>query len=226
MAKRDFAKVHSPAKKKPHGKNGIPAAMAAVSLLLTAVVGFSGGYMTGEQQNAPQKLKSENNELKQKLTEQSKQLDSLNKQLQSLNSEQHKTQAKPHPNATQQVGDLTFYSSLPKQKVMPAPLGDSASAVAGKTAHRTSPQVHQNASDMAEYRLQLGSYIRRSDAEGFVNRMLKWGLAAQVNEKTVEGVGVRYRVLMGPFNGLAAAEAARSDAREKLHVDGLLLREQ
>ncbi len=238
MAKRDFAKVQSQAKNKQSGKDGMPAAMAAISLLLTAVVGFSGGYMTGEKQNAPQKLKLENNNLKQQLAEKTQLLNSLNAQLKNQReiAEANKTQAKHHPDALQQVGDLTFYNTLPKQKVMPSPLGDAAPMPTGNaTKHASShavlqqdsssPQARHKSLDMAEYHLQLGSYIRRSDAEGFFNRLAKAGLAAQVNKKMVKGIGVRYRVIMGPFYGLAAAEAARSDAREKLNVDGLLLRE-
>jgi len=244
MAKRDFANVHSPAKKKPYGKSGLSAAMAAVSLLLTAVVGFSSGYMTGDKQNASPKLQAENKALKQQVSDLNGQIASLNTQLQTqmAMAEKNISRAKHRPNATQQVGDLTFYSSLPKQKVMPSPLGDEASQstpqnAAKRNIHKNKPlQTHSPAqlsdsmakpgtSAMASYRLQLASYIRRSDAEGFVNRLMKSGLSAQVNEKVVEGVGVRYRVVMGPFHGLAAAEAAHSDAREKMNVDGLLLRE-
>jgi len=205
----------------------------------------------GNKQNSPDALKTENNGLKTQLTEKKQQLIALQKKVASLQAAADKRPAKkPQQNATQRVGDLTFYSSLPKQKVMPSPLGDTGPAAkmraptpSHNTLHKKQPHtspvrsgdiggnigVKKDGSTAATtaslYRLQVASYIRRSDAEGFFNRLAKAGLVAQIREKMVDGIGVRYRVVMGPYRGLAAASAAKSQVREKMNIDGLLLRE-
>jgi len=255
MAKRDFAKVQSQAKS--GGNSRKPVVMIAISLLFTAAVAFTAGNMMGNKQNSPDALKTENNGLKTQLTEKKQQLIALQEKVASLQVAVDKRPAKkPQQNATQRVGDLTFYSSLPKQKVMPSPLGDTGPAAKMKAAPRASLHVPSHkplhnkppqsslpsesrelvgnhmgenggaaAANMTSYRLQVASYIRRSDAEGFFNRLAKAGLVAQIREKMVDGIGVRYRVVMGPYRGLAAASAAKSQVREKMNIDGLLLRE-
>ncbi|MDQ6986248.1 MAG: SPOR domain-containing protein [Mariprofundaceae bacterium] len=249
VKKRDFAKVQSQVKSRP-ASSGMSAAMAVVSLLVTAGVAFSVGYLAVDRSASPNTLTSENSELKMQLTEKNKQLIVLQQQVATLQATADKQSAKkPQQDATQRVGDLTFYSSLPKQKVVPSPLGDTGPAAkmnvaphqpSHGTLHKKLPQpslpsvagdiggnveVNNGEATASMYRLQVGSYIRRSDAEGFLNRLAKAGLSAQVHKKMVDGIGVRYRVMMGPYRGLAAASAAKSLVREKLNIDGLLLRE-
>jgi len=244
MAKRDFAKVQSQAKSRGNG-SGTSAAMAAVSLLVTAGIAFSVGYLAADRPLAPDALKTENSGLKTQLAEKNRLFISLQEQVVSLQAAVDKRPAKKQQQAaTQRVGDLTFYSSLPKQKVMPSPLGDTGPAAKMRApppshndsqhnSHKKQPQtlpagpdkVGAEAATASWYRLQVASYIRRSDAEGFFNRLAKAGLVAQIREKMVDGIGVRYRVVMGPYRGLAAASAAKSQLREKLNIDGLLLRE-
>ncbi len=251
MAKRDFAKVQSQAKS--GGNSRKPVVMTAISLLFTAAVAFSAGNMAGNKQNSPDTLNVENNRLKMQLAEKNQQLIALQEKVASLQAAADKRPAKkPQQNATQWVGDLTFYSSLPKQNVMPSPLGDTGPAAKMKAAPQavlrapahnkpSQPSLPSESRALAgnpmsekggaatanrtAYRLQVASYIRRSDAEGFFNKLAKAGLSAQVREKMVDGIGVRYRVVMGPYRGLAAASAAKSQLREKLNIDGLLLRE-
>ncbi|MDX8392259.1 MAG: SPOR domain-containing protein [Mariprofundaceae bacterium] len=251
MAKRDFAKSQSQAENgRSAKKRHPPAAMVVISLLLTAGIAFMAGNMFGDQKNTPSDaLKSENNGLKTQLSEQHRQLMIAQEKLALLQADADKErQGKQQPEASKQVGDLTFYSVLPKQKVMPAPLGDTGPA-AKMSAPPHTPAAHtssqhklpsslpsgqadagvateaRRSANISTYHLQVGSYIRRSDAEVFLNRLAAKELSAQIREKEIAGIGRRYRVVMGPFAGLAAAEAVKSQVREQLNMNGLLLRE-
>jgi len=238
MAKRDFAHVQAQVKK-GDGKEKMSAAMIAISLIFTAVLAFFGGYMAGDRQNSTIVLQNEKAALQTDLIEQEKRIVELEKRL-AASLERGKPAAKKA--ATERVGDLTFYSELPRQKVMPSPLGDTGPAAkqskgaealemraaitrAGiaSVEQKTADDEHDNA--MTSYRLQVGSFIRRSDAEGLMNRMALAGVEAKISEAQVAGVGTRYRVYTGPHVGLANAEGAKSLVREKLNITGLLLRE-
>jgi len=233
MAKRDFAKIEAQVKKKSAKSGGVSAAMTVISLLFTAILAFSGGYMAGDTQNSTDVLKNEKEQLQNRVDGLEKQLASLEQQLAaSLEPE------KPAPKeaATDQVGDLTFYSELPKQKVMPQPLGDTGPAAVqsggeehhegrGEINHLAKPAGGQAAGDMASYRLQAGSFIRRSDAEALLNRMALADIKATVSEAQVPNMGTRYRVFTTTYSGMAEAEGARSLLQEKLGIKGLLMRE-
>jgi len=238
MAKRDFAHVQSQVKK-GGGKEKMSAVMIAISLIFTAVLAFFGGYMAGDRQNSTIVLQNEKAALQTNLVAQEKRIVELEQRL-AASLEREKPAAKKA--AADRVGDLTFYSELPKQKVMPSPLGDTGPAArqskgaealevrAAITRAGIRSVEKKNAggdatNTLASYRLQVGSFIRRSDAEGLLNRMALAGVKAMVSEAQVAGVGTRYRVYTGPHIGLAAAEGAKSLVREKLKITGLLLRE-
>ena len=241
MAKRDFAQLQTPAKK-PESRT-TPAVMAGVSLVFTAVLAFSGGYMVGDTRNASDTLKAEKAALQDRVGALQKHVDELETQL-------AKSREKPKPptpkDAAERVGDLTFYSELPKQQVMPSPLGDTGPAAVQQ--HRgedieayanlpppvREPKAAQGAaapasgaagSPTASYRVQAGSFIRRSDAEGLLNRMALAGIKAKVSQAQVPNVGTRYRVFTASVTGMAEAEGLKSLLRDKLGIEGLLMRE-
>jgi cell division septation protein DedD len=183
-------------------------------------------------------LQKEKAALQDQLLAQEKRIVELEERL-AASLEREKPAAKKA--AAERVGDLTFYSELPKQKVMPSPLGDTGPAAKQSKGAEVLEQraaitragnrsIEKKAGGdasiaLASYRLQVGSFIRRSDAEGLLNRMALAGVKAMVSEAQVAGVGTRYRVYTGPHVGLAAAEGAKALVYEKLKIKGLLLRE-
>jgi len=258
MNNRDFAQVQF--RKKDPDKGRIPAAMTAISLLLTAIMAFGGGYMVGNRQNSTGTLQAEKQALQQHIDTQQKQLAGLRQQLAAL---ARKKSAADKP-ASDRVGELTFYSKLPKQNVMPSPLGDTGPAakeklqgenvdqyadippppdhsrlpisppkpsVAGAPkptakASGSGAQAKQAATAaLPRFSLQLASFIRRSDADALVARMHKAGIKGTVVEAKVAGAGTRYRVVSGPFAGMAEAEGMRATVRQKLGINPMLRRD-
>jgi len=237
MAKRDFAQVQAQVKKKPV-TGRLPAVMTAVSLLFTAILAFSGGYMAGNTQNSTHALQAEKVQLQTRIEGLEKHISGLEQQL-AASLEREKPAAKKA--AAERIGDLTFYSELPKQKVMPQPLGDTGPAAVqsgGEESHEGHAAISKLTSqasdghtdnnpvaDMATYRLQVGSFVRRSDAEVLLNRMALAGIKATVSEAQVSSMGTRYRVFTAAYTGMAEAEGAKSQLKEKLGINGLLMRE-
>jgi cell division septation protein DedD len=256
MSKRDFAQVQSP---KKTDKGRTPAVMAAVSLLLTAILAFGGGYMVGNRQNSTDTLQAERKALQEHVDTQQKQIADLEQQLATLVRE------KPAANkaATDQVGDLTFYSALPKEKVTPAPLGDTGPAAVQKqqgenidqyadlppppdhsrlpiappsplaadthktdaTASNPESQTNEATTALPSFSLQLASFTRRSDAEALLARMQQIGIKGSIAEANVPGAGMRFRVVAGPYAGMAEAEGARATVRQKLGINPMLRRD-
>ncbi|OIQ01763.1 MAG: hypothetical protein COS82_11145 [Zetaproteobacteria bacterium CG06_land_8_20_14_3_00_59_53] len=251
MAKRDFAQVHTPAKNRKRESSSMSAAMAGVSLLFTGILAFTGGYMVGHTNNSTDTLQAEKSALTTQIEGLQKQVGDLQQQL-AASLEREKPAAKKA--AAERVGDLTFYSELPRQKVMPSPLGDTGPAaeqqhrgediemysdlpppVREQEAPQTLASVERQAnaatstaagSPDAVYKLQVGSFVRRSDAEVLLDRMALAGIRATVSEAQVPNLGTRYRVFTTTFTGMAEAEGAKSLLREKLGIEGLLMREQ
>lgn len=251
MAKRDFAQIHTPVKKRG-GSKPMPAVMAGISLLFTAALAYTSGYMVGHTNNSTDTLQAEKAALQTRIEGMDKQMVDLQQQL-DASLEREKPAARKA--AAERVGDLTFYNELPKQKVMPSPLGDTGPAAVQQqrgedmeayanlpppvrepklaAVHDTRIASQQTAgiaqgatgSPSAVYKLQVGSFIRRSDAEVLLRRMALAGIKASLSEAQVPNMGVRYRVFTKSFTGMAEAEGAKSMLREKLGINGLLMRE-
>lgn len=250
MAKRDFAQVQSP----PKAENGHTSAiMVGLSLLLAAILAFGGGYMVGSMQDSTGTLQAEKRTLQEQSGTQQKRIGELEKQLAVL--QQQKNEAKKQ--ASDQVGDLTFYSKLPKQKVTPPPLGDTGPPAvpeqhgenvdqyadipppqdhsrmpiappkpsATQKGVATTGTVQASQAALPKFSLQLASYARRSDAEALLVRMQKIGIKGSISEVNVAGTGVRYRVIAGPYAGMAEAEGVRATVRQKLGINPMLRRD-
>lgn len=219
--------------------------MAGVSLVFTALLAFGAGYMVGDTKNASDTLKAEKTALQDRIDKMQKHVDELETLL-------ARSREKPKPvaqkDAAERVGDLTFYSELPRQQVMPSPLGDTGPAAVQQ--HRgedieayadlpppvRKPKAAQDAAGTGSgaaglpaaeysYRVQAGSFIRRSDAEVLQGRMAQAGIKATVSQAQVPGVGTRYRVFTTAVTGMAEAEGLKSLLRDKLGIKGLLMRE-
>jgi cell division septation protein DedD len=75
-----------------------------------------------------------------------------------------------------------------------------------------------------KFRVQVGSYQRRSDAEELAARFRQAGIPSRVEETQVPELGAWFRVYLGPYTSRAEAEATIKVVQQRMHITGLLLR--
>ncbi len=217
MARKDFAKVQAP-QAADHGIKNMRSTLVVAGMLIIVGVSFVGGVMLGEKQGMEKAKYAGKQHLLQRLEKQRHELDTLKKT--KYQSARGKTQ----------VGDLTFYNTLPDQKVTPAPLDASQNspgrerAVTDIIRRELAHRGRQPASSGA-FRLQVGSYQRREDADNLKARFKQQGLQAVVEQTTVPNLGLWFRVYTGPYASRAMAEQVRLQVQTKMHITGLLLHE-
>jgi len=229
QSSKDFAEVQAPqAIPQKAGQAQIVAVVGGMLIIVAA--GFAGGFMLGQEQGRQKANQAE----KQRLLEQ---IGKQRQELETLKEKDRKHLASPG-RASTQVGDLTFYNTLPKQSVTPAPLNEARSSVASGTTPRPArtvkntvrsqlaPEAARNPAPGEMYRLQLGSYHLKANAGHLKAQLEQAGFPAKVQEMQLPGLGLWYRVYAGPYPGLTEAENARAQVQAKLHITGLLLHAQ
>ena len=120
--------------------------------------------------------------------------------------------------------DYSFYDVLPTQETVDVPVDEAApeqaqaSQVAPKAetapnkAAVVTPAKPQKISTpfTSRYLLQAGAFERSADADDLKARIALSGESARVEQAEVNGKTM-YRVRLGPFDGAAAADRARSN---------------
>ncbi len=111
-----------------------------------------------------------------------------------------------------------FYTLLPNQEVLPnKKTADAASAA----ATRVTPAEE---GDRTSYVLQAGSFRSEKEADRRRAQVLLLGLPVKTLKVTVKPGDDWFRVVVGPFKGKEAAEAARASLRAN-GVDALTLKQ-
>ncbi len=111
-----------------------------------------------------------------------------------------------------------FYTLLPNQEVLPnKKTADAASAA----ATRVTPAEE---GDRTRYVLQAGSFRSEKEADRRRAQVLLLGLPVKTLKVTVKPGDDWFRVVVGPFKGKEAAEAARASLRAN-GVDALALKQ-
>lgn len=247
MAERDFAQVSAqvevvrPEDVRPIGSKKMTLFAIAVVILVAAgfAGGFKFGYITGEEAAL--------GESKARLVAQ------LEVQKQELERLRREAKARVSEVSTTQVGELTFYNELPKQSVEPAPLGESDSAspvvetlVEEATAVEADPEmllqqiienelkqrggskraVNAKAATDSEnsYYVQAASFKDESDATRFLAKLQGVSLPAKIRRVDVATIGVRYRVVVGPYPTRQQADASNFELKSKMNVTGLVVK--
>jgi len=219
MARKDFAKVQAP-KPANHAMKNMRSTFVVASALIIVSVSFIGGVMLGEKQGREKAEYAGKQHLLQRLETQRHELDTLKK---TADDQKHK------PDQTKtQVGDLTFYNTLPNEKVTPAPLDTLPNnpgheravtdIIRRELAHRGGQSTSGGA-----FRLQVGSYQRREDADNLKVRFKQQGFPVIVEQTTVPNLGLWFRVYTGPYSTREMAEQAKLQVQTKMHIMGLLL---
>ncbi len=104
-----------------------------------------------------------------------------------------------------------FYTLLPGQEVFP-----------GKS--RPAPAGQQPAARHAQYLLQAGSFRNEAEADKRRASLLMLGMPVKIAKVPGKAGEIWYRVVVGPFAGKAAAQAARDSLRSS-GVDTLVIKQ-
>ncbi len=203
-----------------HGMRNMRSIFVVAGMLAVVGLSFIGGIVLGEKQGMEKAEYAGKKRLLQRIETQRHELDILKK----------KDGGQKHRLARMetQVGDLTFYNTLPNQKVAPAPLGTSQNSLGHEgvaadiirhgPAHRRTQPVPGGA-----FRLQVGSYHRKADADNLKKQFKQQGLRAVVEKTVVPGMGLWFRVYTGPYANRRMAGQARLRVQTTMHITGLLL---
>lgn len=138
----------------------------------------------------------------------------------------HETGKESAANATPAAAEeprFDFYTLLPNQQVMPK------KTEPGKTAQAPAATPEPGSAkpagtDQTPYVLQAGSFRSQGEADKRRAAVLLLGLPVKVQKVPVKADNIWYRVVVGPFRGRDAAQAARASLRNN-GVDSMVLKQ-
>ncbi|MDQ6958967.1 MAG: SPOR domain-containing protein [Mariprofundaceae bacterium] len=222
MARKDFAEVQA-SQLEGQGMGNMQSIFMVAGMLIVVGASFVGGFMLGEKQGKAKAKHAGKQHLLEQIAKQRHELETLKKM---AGNQKHNS-----GKAATQVGELTFYNTLPNQKVAPAPLDASQSEINHKNKvtdviRRELAQRGAQPTPVGIFKLQVGSYQRRNKAETLKARLEQKGFPAFVQQTMVPELGLWFRVYTGPYPDRRVAEQARLQVQTKMHITGLLLRDK
>jgi len=235
MADRDFANEGTAAGP-PRARRRTGLIIVLLFILVALAGSFGGGFWMGMQYVRKEVALGD---AKGNLNETAKlkaRLEMMEAEIRRYEEDERARQA-ALKSASSAVGELTFYKDLPAQKVAPKPLARPAGQkVAPSAQAKARPDVSSiirremaakpanNSVSVGDYRLQVGSFQRRSDAEKLKQQLAGLNLVASVEQSVVPGLGLWYRVLLGPYASPGDAERDKGLVQDKLHITGLVIK--
>jgi len=219
MGRKDFAKIQAPGSAGYDMRN-MRSTFVIAGMLAIAGISFIGGVMLGEKQGMEKAKYAGKQRLLQRLERQRHELNTLKKTDEGQKHQLARTET--------QVGDLTFYNTLPNQKVAPAPLDTSQNSPGHERAvtdviRRELVRRGMRPVSGGAFKLQVGSYHRKTDADNLKARFKQRGFQVVVEQTTVPGMGLWFRVYAGPYANRGMAEQVRLRVQTTMHITGLLL---
>jgi len=225
VAGRDFASVKASSRRRP-GRKKTPVAanpwwvIAGLTLMIAC---FTLGLWVGKSQGRV--IVRVDHEVEQHLQQE---INAKQKQIATLQAENRLLQQRLQ---TQQgdVGELTFYSELPRQSVTPAPLSESHAASVQPTHKRDDvsqliqQEMEKSSPESMRYHIQAGSFKHESDARTLLHRLQKIHVSAYIQAVELAGKGRWFRVIAGPFRSRLLADHARENIEKKLRLRGLVV---
>jgi len=117
-----------------------------------------------------------------------------------------------------------FYTLLPemevvvdKKNVPEKPVATSPPETVKPSTNTTEPEPQTN------FMLQVGSFRKMSDADGFRAKLALLGIESKVQSVTIDNKDTWHRVQVGPIVGRNKADAMQKQLREN-DIDSLLLK--
>ncbi len=234
MADRDFASKGI-ADGPPRAKRRTGIIIVLLFMLFALAGSFGGGFWMGMQYERKEAALADAEGKGSDTAKLKAQLEMMEAELRRYEQEA-KAREEALKSASSAVGDLTFYKDLPAQNVAPKPLAQPADQKNAASATQTKPDVTSiirremaakpaaaNTS-VGNYRLQVGSFQRRSDAEELKQHLTELHLTATVEQSVVPGLGLWYRVLLGPYASPKDAEPDKALVQSRLHITGLVIK--
>lgn len=94
----------------------------------------------------------------------------------------------------------------------------------GRVANPQSPPTTEKTIDEGGYHVQVASFKSRDQALTLKKKLNAAGHPAQVVETKVSGLGMRYRVRVGPYNTKSQAAQAMETFRTRYKLAGLVVK--
>jgi len=242
VAKQDFAQVK--ANSKTQAEAGSGSVLNAIGIIVIAGLCFSAGYWLGNGDIKQTGKKTDSDATAAKLAAQVVQNRLLQAKNEALQDMVAQWKAKAKQGAHTKVGELTFYKTLPKQPVTPAPVVDLPAATKQARATPSSAEAHPapqqppviqpkpasvglaSARLQHVYRIQLASLRNESDAKAMQRKLTQAGIVSQVRMVDLGSKGHWFRVYAGPYASRANAEAAQQQIEPTMKLKGFIIRDK
>jgi len=247
VADRDFARVQATVKPGDpvSGVSSLRAVLLVVGMVSVVIMSFGGGYWLGSQQGHESAVVAAKVRLEAQLQAQTKELQMLRQQA------RNKAKASTDSSPTTEVGDLTFYTDLPKQSVKPQPLSQpvaspempspsaptppatispptqpaaASSKMVSAIIKRELDRTPAAPSTAGSYYVQAASFRDANVAAGMQSKLQAAGFASKIQRADVAGRGTWYRLQVGPYASREAADNARIELDKKMHMQGIVHR--
>lgn len=118
-----------------------------------------------------------------------------------------------------------FYTLLPEMEVVVENKnkGKQPVVTSPPQQQQTQPETTQTTEPAASYMIQVGSFKKLADADGFRAKLAFLGIESKVQTVTIDNKDTWHRVQIGPIAGRDKADAVQKQLRQN-DIDSLLLR--
>lgn len=243
MADRDFAN-ESVGDTPPRAKRRVGVIIVLLFMLFALAGSFGGGFWMGMQYVNKEIANTNAGKPGDDTVKLKAKLEMLEVELRHYEQEAKEREA-ALKSATAAVGDLTFYKDLPEQAVAPKPLAPPSqpNAKPNKKPNAKKPSTSKPKTDVSaiirqemaakpgskaradgNYLMQVGSFQRRPDAEELKQQLAGLKLRSSIEPSMVPGLGLWYRVHLGPYASRKDAEADKARVQSGLHITGLIIK--
>ncbi|WP_104934268.1 SPOR domain-containing protein [Methylophaga nitratireducenticrescens] len=142
------------------------------------------------------------------------------------------TQQQPKKSSVEPTFD--FYTLLPETEVVvekpktianqpQKPIVSSPPEEISAAPEQTEQAAAKPSEDAVSYMIQVGSFKKLEDADGFRARLAFLGIESKVQTVTIDNTDTWHRVQVGPVVGRSKADALQKQLRDN-DIDSLLLR--
>jgi len=232
MAGQDFAHNAAPNHKEA-STTGVASILPVAAIIFVAGACFSAGYWLGAGDIQQTGNKTDVDAIEAQLIIKDAELKIHQARIETLEGLLAQWKSKAEKGAHTKVGELSFYTDLPKQSVMPTSISakkESAPVTISKPASMrpptsVSPETINNVSSPHNsYRIQIASFRSASDATPMQKKILKAGFPAFVQQVNLNDKGQWFRVYAGPFTSKPSAQENKQRLEQQMHLKGLLIR--